>query len=581
MIANKRMDQENIINSLRLHDPYFDEVKINNAIKFALGYNKHKNEVGEFYYNPLETAEIVLTMNLDTNSVIAALLHEAVDDNNLTLEAIESSFGPEVAKLINGVNKLSKIEFSHNNINQVENFRRLLLALSTDLRIILIKLADRLHNMRTINFIQSPEKRKLAAMETIEIYAPLAERMGMHQVKVELQDICFKLIHPEISESVLNRLKIFSEFNNDDLINKTIKELHNNINNVVIKPEIHGRRKTPYSIWMKMKRKNISLEELSDIIAIRIIVDNIADCYRVLGIIHTTYTMYPESFHDFISIPKSNGYQSLHTVVTISSNQRVEVQIRTKEMHRVAELGVAAHWRYKQENSDFTDNSYYKWINEIVAGLDKSGNLNSFLQNTKLEMYYDQVFCFTPKGTLIVLPKGATPIDFAYALHSNIGNHCVGVKINDHVVPLKSVLKNGDQVEIITSKNQTPSPLWEKSVITSKARYEIRKYLRIHKRKQHIKVGQTIIDRLLKEANISEVNKALDAVCSFFEKQNLEDLLCTIGEGTIKREEIIKYFAPKKSVIKSTLSLLKFRQKVLTVEKGHNNDNKTPEDHNF
>lgn len=453
MITNKQMTEENIINSLRLHDPYFDIAKINNAIKFNVDYNKYKNDNGKFYYNPLATAEIVLTMHLDTNSVIAALLHEAVEHNNLRLETIKRTFGPEVARLVHGVNKLSKIEFSYNNIDQVENFRKLLLALSTDLRIILIKLADRLHNMRMINVIQSPEKCRLAAVETLEIYAPLAERMGMHQIKAELQDLCFAIIHPQISEYILNHLKIFSQSNNNDLINKISQELFNHISNVGIESEIHGRYKTPYSIWMKMQRKNISLEELSDIIAVRIIVDNVADCYRVLAIIHANYTIYPEGFQDFISIPKSNRYKSIHTVITTPSKQRVEIQIRTKEMHRVAELGVAAHWRYKQKNNDFTDNSYYKWINEIVAGLTNSGNLGNFLPHTKLKMYIDQVFCFTPQGSLIVLPKGATAIDFANAIDSNISHHCLGVKINDQIAPLNSVLKTGDQVEIINSKN--------------------------------------------------------------------------------------------------------------------------------
>lgn len=581
MRTNKQMGHEEIINSLKLHDPYFEVAKINKAIELTLRYNKYQEKAKEFYYNPLEIAEIVLKMNLDTNSVIAALLHNVVEDNNLTLETVDKTFGQEVAKLIKGINKLSKIEFFQNNINQVENFRKLLLALSTDIRIILIKLADRLHYMRIINFVESPGLQRQIAIETMEIYATLAERMGIHQIKSELQDICFKIIHPDISESILNHLRMFPEFNNKDLINSTINELQHKINNIGITPEIHGRCKTPYSIWMKMQRKNISVDQLSDIIAVRIIVKNIPDCYRVLGVIHTTYKMMPESFHDFISIPKDNGYQSLHTVVTLPINHNIEIQIRTQEMHTSSELGVAAHWRYKQKNNDLRDHNYYKWINEIVIGLDKSGNLNNFLQNTKLEMYYDQVFCFTPKGNLVVLPKGATAIDFAYAVHSNIGNHCVGVKINDHIAPLKSVLKNGEQVEIITSKNQIPSPTWEKFVVTAKARYEIRKYLRINKKRQYIKLGQTIIDGIFKEANITEANQALNSACSFFEKENHDELFYTIGEGTLKRKEIIAYFIPQKNLIKTALSLLKFKQTNNSIRKEHSNDNKNPQEHHL
>lgn len=554
------MDRQDIINNLKSYDPNFDEIKLNKAIDFAVHYHGHQTrESGDpYYYHVFGVADIVIQMRLDSSSVITALLHDTVEDTDLTLEEIEQHFGSEIAKLVDGVTKLTKIEFTPDHIRQAENFRKLLLAMSEDIRVLLVKLADRLHNMRTIDHVKSPEKRMRIAVETMEIYAPLAERIGIQQIKGELQDICFNIIQPEIRESILSRLEAIAS-DESHLVEKIVDEVEKTLIKAGLKAEVYGRRKTPYSIWMKMKQKNVGLEQLSDIIAFRIIPETVVECYQILGIIHTTYQMVPDNFQDFISTPKNNGYQSLHTVVIGPYQQKVEIQIRTMEMHEIAELGVAAHWRYKQKYQDAADGRQYRWIQELLSILEQASDPEDFLQNTKLAMYYDQVFCFTPKGNLIALPKGATTVDFAYAVHSNVGNHCVGAKVNGRIVPLRSVLKNGDQVEIVTAKNQNPSPAWEKFIVTGKARSEIRKFVRSQQKEQYTKLGQSIVENILKQEEVKDIPATLVNICSFFKKNDVEELYCDVGEGILAREEIIKQVRPKQSKISSTLSLLKFK----------------------
>ena len=555
------LDYQKIIEQYKLYNIVIDEAKIKKAIEFAVKYHGIQQRASgvPYYSHPLEVAEIIAEMRLDTDSIVTAILHDTIEDTDLTLEEIDKDFGKDVAKLVDGVTKLTKIKFHEDNVRQAENFRKLLIALSDDIRVLLIKLADRLHNMRTINFINNPEKKKRIALETLEIYAPLAERIGMQQIKTELQDICFGILNPDIRDSIVQRFKSI-ESGQDKLIPQIIDELQKTLEDQGLKAEVSGRRKTPYSTWMKMKQKNISIEQLSDIIAFRIIVDNVENCYRALGIIHTTYKMVPDTFQDFISTPKNNGYQSLHTVVIGPSLQKVEIQIRTYKMHDIAELGVAAHWRYKQGHNDSLDTKQYVWIRELLSILEQNNDPETFLQNTKLAMYYDQVFCFTPKGQLIALPKGATTVDFAYMVHSDIGNRCVGAKVNGKIVPLKTHLVNGDQVEIITSKHQTVSLSWEKFVVTGKARGEIQKVIQQQLRGQHIKLGKTIIYKALKANKIEDEAKGIEAACKFFSKTP-DELFFALGEGTITREEVIKLATPKKSRLSSTLSLLKFTKK--------------------
>jgi len=557
------LDHKKIVEKYKSYNIVVDEAKIKKAIEFAVKYHgMQQRESGAPYYShPLEVAEIIAEMHLDTDSIVTAILHDTIEDTDLTLEEIEQNFGKDVAKLVDGVTKLTKIKFHEDNARQAENFRKLLIALSDDIRVLLIKLADRLHNMRTIDFISNREKKKRIALETLELYAPLAERIGMQQIKTELQDICFGILNPDIRESIVLRFKtIERESGQDKLIPQIIDELQKTLEGQGLKAEVSGRRKTPYSTWMKMKQKNISIDQLSDIIAFRILVDNVENCYRALGIIHTSYKMVPDTFQDFISTPKNNGYQSLHTVIIGPLLQKVEIQIRTYKMHDIAELGVAAHWRYKQGQDESVDTTQYVWIRELLSILEQNNDPETFLQNTKLAMYYDQVFCFTPKGKLIALPKGATTVDFAYMVHSDIGNKCVGAKVNGKIVPLKTQLVNGDQVEIITSKHSTVSLSWEKFVVTGKAKGEIQKVIQKQLKGQHIKLGKTIISKVLKANKIEEENKAIEAACKFFSKTP-DELFLAVGEGTITREEVVKLVIPKKSRLSSTLSLLKFAKK--------------------
>lgn len=558
------MDQdaaiESIIKDYKSYKVPFNEKLVRKAIKCAIKYHGTQKRASgeEYFYHPVEVAKIIIEMKLDTDSIVTAILHDTIEDTDLTYEDIEKEFGPDVAKLVEGVTKLTKIKFSEQNVRQAENFRKLLLAMSDDIRVLLVKLADRLHNMRTIEHISSDKKRERIALETMEIYAPLAERIGIQQIKTELQDIAFGVLNPEIKESIISRFNAIAS-SKDHMIETIVKEIEKTVTADGTKATVMGRRKTPYSTWMKMKQKNVGLDQLSDIIAFRIIVTSVEDCYRVLGIIHSNYKMVPGNFQDFISIPKNNGYQSLHTVVMGPLQEKIEIQIRTQEMHEVAELGVAAHWGYKQ-GYDYQDGKRYRWIRELLSILEQTSDPEEFFQNTKMSMYYDQVFCFTPQGNLIALPKGATTIDFAYMVHSDIGNRCVGAKVNGRIVPLRTQLLNGDQVEILTSKTQTVSPSWEKFVVTGKARGEIRKVIRTQQREQYIKLGKSIIEKAFKIANIADDKKSITSAAEFF-KKSIEELYFAVGEGAISREDIVQFVKPRKSKLSSTLSLLKFRKK--------------------
>ena len=378
------MNHQDVIDKYKSYGVKIDEVMIKKAIEFAVKYHgTQKRASGEpYYYHPLQVGEIIAQMRLDSDSIVTAILHDTIEDTDLTIEDIEKHFSKEIAKLVDGVTKLNKIEFKADNVRQAENFRKLLLAMSDDIRVLLIKLADRLHNMRTINFIKKPEKKVRIAQETMEIYAPLAERIGVQQIKVELQDICFEILHPEARATILNKFKGIED-GKENFIEQIVEEIKNTINDKDTKADVYGRRKTPYSTWMKMAQKNVGLDQLSDIVAFRIVVNFVEDCYKVLGIIHNKYKMVPDSFQDFISTPKNNGYQSLHTVVIVPLGQKIEIQIRTIQMHEVAELGVAAHWRYKQKHDDHADGKKYTWIRELLLILDQNSGPDEFLQNTK------------------------------------------------------------------------------------------------------------------------------------------------------------------------------------------------------
>ncbi|HVJ55815.1 MAG TPA: bifunctional (p)ppGpp synthetase/guanosine-3',5'-bis(diphosphate) 3'-pyrophosphohydrolase [Aliidongia sp.] len=537
--------QFELVERVKSYDSNTDEDAINRAYVFSM--KAHGTQVrasGDPYFShPVEVAGILAGMKLDGASIVTGLLHDTVEDTVATLDDIERLFGPDISRLVDGVTKLSRIELQSDQTKQAENFRKLVLAMSEDIRVLLVKLADRLHNMRTLHFIKNPEKRRRIARETMDIYAPLAERIGIHRMKDELEDLAFAELHPEARESILARLAFLKE-QGSDLVQRVLTELRETLKEGDIDAVVTGREKTAYSIWRKMQRKSVGFEQLSDIMAFRVIVP--ADkCYPALGVIHGRYPMVPGRFKDYISTPKPNGYKSLHTGVIGPESQRIEVQIRTLDMHEVAELGVAAHWTYKQDGIR-TEGKQYAWVRELLDILEHAQNPEEFFENTKLEMYQDQVFCFTPKGDLIALPRGATPVDFAYAVHSQVGDTCVGAKINGRIVPLRTQLSNGDQVEIITSKAQTPSPTWERFVVTGRARARIRRFIRNQQRAQYLDLGKEILTKAFRHEHLDLTEKVLTPTLKLFNQPTIEDLYAAVGEGLVTKGEVLNAAYPNR-----------------------------------
>lgn len=541
--------QYELVEAVKAYDPKADEDLLNRAYVFAMkAHGAQIRASGDPYFiHPLEVAGILVDMHLDVASIVTALLHDTVEDTIATLEEIEKLFGKEVATLVDGVTKLSKIKFQSDKAKQAENFRKLLLAMSSDIRVLLIKLADRLHNMRTLHFVTSEEKRQRTSKETMEIYVPLAERIGLHQVKNELENLAFEQLHPDAYASIVSRLH-FLRAQDEDVLTPIIDELKQVLEEYGIKAVVTGREKMPCSIWKKMKQKNVTFEQLSDIMAFRILVDSPADCYRALGVIHGTYSVVPGRFKDYISTPKQNNYQSIHTSVIGPHQHRIEIQIRTKDMDDVNELGVAAHWQYKQGVSH--EGHQYRWLRGLLEILETTEGPEEFLEHTKLEMFHDQVFCFTPKGDLITLPRGATAIDFAYAVHSSVGNHCTGVRINGRMMPLRTELENGDQVDIITSKSQHPSPTWEKIVVTGKARASIRRFMRQQLHQQFVNLGKTMIQKAFKQEHLEFNEKDLSKAIETFDVKTIEEVYAYLGEGLKTTQELMRILYPKHKLAK-------------------------------
>jgi len=532
------MRQYELVERVKAYDPHADEDKLNRAYVFSMkAHGSQTRESGDAYFShPLEVAGILTRYKLDDDTIVTALLHDTVEDTLTTLPEIERQFGQEVARLVDGVTKLSRIELQSEASRQAENFRKLLLAMSEDIRVLLVKLADRLHNMRTLRFIQQSERRRRIARETMDIYAPLAERIGMHDMKDELEDLAFAELNPDARESIVTRL-VYLRDQGGGLVRRIIEELTLKLKEEGLEAKISGREKQPYSIWRKMQKRNVAFEQLSDIMAFRMVVDSSADCYRALGILHSHYPVVPGRFKDYISLPKANGYHSLHTGVFGPEKQRIEIQIRTAEMHEIAEYGVAAHWEYKQGAPK--DGKRYRWLRELLEILEHASNPDEFLEHTKLEMFRDQVFCFTPKGDLIGLPAGATAVDFAYQIHSELGDRCVGCKINGRMMPLKTLLKNGDQVEIATSRSQTPSPEWERFVVTPKARARIRRFIRTQRRQEYLTLGRSILEKAFHQAGYEFSEKALDGVLKIFKLEDVEHLVASVGEGVHTGREVL------------------------------------------
>lgn len=544
-MAGAMMRQFELVERVKAYDPGADEDALNRAYVFAMKmHGSQVRESGDPYFShPIEVAGILTELKLDHSSIITALLHDLVEDTETSLADVERMFGGEIARLVDGVTKLSRIELQSEQTKHAENFRKLLLAMSQDIRVLLVKLADRLHNMRTLHYVKSADKRKRIARETMDIYAPLAERLGMQRFKDELQDLAFAELNPDARASILARLE-FLRSRGGDLSETIVAELERAMKEEGIKVWISGRLKSPFSIWNKMQRKNITFEQLADIMAFRVVVEDVAACYHALGVFHSRYPVVPGRFKDYISTPKPNGYRSLHTGLIGPQRQRIEAQIRTREMHEIAEFGVAAHWQYKQGGMQ-VDGRQYRWLRELLDILEHASNPEEFLEHTKLEMFQDQVFCFTPKGDLIALPRGATPVDFAYAVHSEIGDTCVGAKVNGRIVPLRTELENGDQVDVLTSKAQTPSPDWEKFVVTGKAKARIRRFIHLKEREQYGALGRQILQKVFREEGYELTDKALEAVRKRFKVTAIEDVYAAVGKGTHTAREVLGAVVPE------------------------------------
>ncbi|MEK9874186.1 MAG: RelA/SpoT family protein [Pelagibacteraceae bacterium] len=472
------LNSDDLINKVKVYNKFLNHEKLLKAYDFAVkAHSNQKRASGDPYsVHPIEVANILTDLKLDSATITTGLLHDTIEDTHATYETIKGEFGEEVADLVDGVTKISVFENTALTNSKAENFRKLILATSKDIRVLLVKLADRLHNMRTINGIVKEEKRKRIAQETMEIYAPLADRMGMHRIRDELEDLSFAVLNNEARELINRRLDEIKE-NKKDLFESLSFELSEILSNNNINAEIYGREKTPFSIWRKVQKKRVSLEQITDIIGFRIILNNIDECYKTLGIFHKKWNCIPGKFKDYISSPKINGYKSIHTSVIGSNKKPIEIQIRTGEMHDFAERGIASHWQYKSSEK-FNSLSWkeYDWLKDLVEIIEKNENPEHSYEYTKLQMFQENVFCFTPKGSVIKLPKNATPIDFAYAVHTKIGNTAIGCEINGNKSELQSILRNGDTINIITSKNQSPSLHWIPITKTGKARAAIRRY---------------------------------------------------------------------------------------------------------
>ncbi len=542
------MRQYELVERVKSYDPKADEGLLNKAYVYAMkAHGDQTRHSGDPYMShPLEVAGILTDLKLDPATIATALLHDTVEDTEATLADVREKFGETIADLVDGVTKLSQIELSSEKSKQAENFRKLVLAMSKDIRVLLVKLADRLHNMRTLDHHPNPARRHKIAEETLEIYAPLAGRIGMQDLREELEDLAFRELDPKARESIIQRLNYLRE-TSGDMIARITRALKTKLAEEGLEAEVYGRQKHPYSIWRKMQNKEVSFENLSDMFGFRVVVASVEDCYRALGIIHRAWPIVPGRFKDYISVSKPNGYRSLHTSVIGPERRRIEVQIRTRAMHETAERGVAAHWRYKQGlngHSYDVEMAEYRWLQDLVAMLEQGGPADEFLEHTKLQLFQDQVFCFTPKGDLIVLPKGATPIDFAYAVHTNVGDTCVGARINGRQVPLHTTLVNGDSVEIIRSNAQTPSPTWENIAVTGRAKTAIRRFVRQRARGEYVRLGREVIEREFTRARRAFSDKAVQEALRRLKQDTEEDVYADVGQGILSASDVLEAAFP-------------------------------------
>ena len=543
------IDVEDLVSLVRNYNPRCDAAAIRRAYdygaKMHAGQNRRSGE--PYFTHPVAVAAILTEQSLDDATIITALLHDVIEDTRSTYAEIAAMFGREVAELVDGVTKLTNLQLTSTETKQAENFRKLFMAMSKDLRVILVKLADRLHNMRTIRSM-TPEKQAQKARETMEIFAPLAGRMGMQWMREELEDLAFRVLNPEARNSIIRRF-ILLQRETGDVMHKITNDIRAELDKAGIEADVFGRAKKPYSIWRKMEEKQQSFSRLSDIYGFRIITGTEADCYRVLGVIHQRWSAVPGRFKDYISQPKSNGYRSIHTTVSGRDGKRVEVQIRTRQMHEVAEAGVAAHWSYRDgvrvQNPFAVDPA--KWINSLTERFDSDEDHDEFLEAVKLEMYQDQVFCFTPKGDVVKLPRGATPLDYAYAIHTRIGHSCAGAKVDGIRVPLWTRLKNGQSVEIITAEGQTPQASWIDIVVTGRAKAAIRRSLREENRERFVKLGAELARLAFDRHGKKATGKALSTAARQLGLADADELLARIGSAELTTIEVLSRLYPELS----------------------------------
>ncbi len=566
------ISEEDLIALVRNYNPKTNADRIERAYEF--GQQMHEGQFrhsGEPYFShPVAVAAILTEQRLDDATIITALLHDTIEDTKASYGKVTELFGDEVAKLVDGVTKLTNLQLSSRETKQAENFRKLFMAMSKDLRVILVKLADRLHNMRTIKAMR-PEKQVQKARETMDIYAPLAGRMGMQWMREELEDLAFRVLNPEGRQSIIRRF-ITLQRETGDVIHRITGDMRHELEKVGIEAEVFGRAKKPYSIWRKMQEKDQGFSRLSDIYGFRIITQTEEDCYRTLGAIHQRWRAVPGRFKDYISQPKSNGYRSIHTTVSGRDGKRVEVQIRTRQMHDVAETGVAAHWSYRDgvrsENPFAVDPA--KWIANLTEQFDSEDDHEDFLEAVKLEMYSDQVFCFTPKGDVVKLPRGATPIDFAYAIHTRIGHACVGAKVDGIRVPLWTRLKNGQSVDIITADGQSPQVTWLEIAVTGKARTSIRRALREVDRERFIKLGKELARAGFENLGRKATDKALETAAKHLRLKDRDELLARLGSAELTAHEVVEAVYPE--LTKDDGDAISPRRAVIGLEPGQKFD---------
>ncbi|SDS06702.1 RelA/SpoT family protein [Bradyrhizobium canariense] len=546
----KMMRQYDLVERVRSYNPDTNEDLLNRAYVYAMkAHGAQTRASGDPYFShPLEVAAILTDLKLDDATIVAALLHDTIEDTEATRAEIDHIFGHEIGALVEGLTKLKRLELVSREAKQAENLRKLLLAIADDVRVLLIKLADRLHNMRTLEFVPPASRRRIAE-ETLDIYGPLAGRMGMQEMREELEDLSFRMLDPEAHAVVMQRLDSLAD-RNRNLISEIESQLSRNLQKNGMAAHVYGRRKQPFSIWTKMERKSVGFEQLSDIFGFRIVLDTVEACYRALGVVHTTWPVVPGRFKDYISTPKQNDYRSIHTTVIGPGNQRVELQIRTEEMDQIAELGIAAHAFYKDGVGSPTErlkreSNAFAWLRRTIGILSESANPEEFLEHTKLELFHDQVFCFTPKGKLIALPRKANVIDFAYAVHTDVGNSAVGCKINGKFAPLSSELQNGDEVEVLTSKAQAAPPsAWEALAVTGKARAAIRRATRTAVRDQYAGLGRRIVERLFARAKIEYADDKLKGALPRLARASIEDVMASVGRGEIKASDVARAMYP-------------------------------------